>query len=59
MKLYFCEHSSKGNHYVVATNIVHAIKLFSKNVTQDPEKVTVADNNVIMDTTLSIHKETV
>lgn len=57
MKLYFCENDTKGNHYVVAGTMIIAVDLFTKSAGVYPDKVTICDETVIMETNLSLVKD--
>lgn len=57
MNLYFCENDTKGNHFVLALGMVQAINLFTKSTGIAPNKVTACDENVIMESNLSLVKE--
>lgn len=49
MKVYYCENSVKGNQYVGADNIGHAIRIFVKKMGEEPNIVTLATSELLLE----------
>lgn len=58
MKVFFCESSTKGNHYVHAANIGHGVRVFHQHMNIEPERITCVEDKLLEDEKIKeVHTE--